>query len=113
MESGFRKRVYDLLRLVPAGRVVSYGELARALGDFGLARAVGNALHQNLDVRVVPCYRVVTKKGLLAKNYAFGGIEGQKKFLEAEGVEVVDGKVDMNKYGFWFGLGREVDGVGS
>lgn len=64
-----------------------------------MSRAVGNALHKNPDPDNIPCYRVVNSKGELAEAFAFGGENVQKKLLEAEGVEVVDGKVDLERYG--------------
>ena len=63
-----------------------------------MARAVGNALHRNPDPDSIPCYRVVNAKGELAGAFAFGGAGAQEKLLEAEGVEVIDGKVDLKKY---------------
>ena len=64
-----------------------------------MSRAVGNALHKNPDPEHIPCYRVVNSKGELAGAFAFGGENAQKKLLEADGVEVVNGKVDLKKYG--------------
>ena len=65
-----------------------------------MARAVGNALHRNPDPGNIPCFRVVNAKGELAGEFAFGGAGAQAKLLEAEGVEVVGGKVDLQKYGW-------------
>ena len=67
-------------------------------GDRKMARAVGNALHRNPDPGSIPCYRVVNAKGELAEAFAFGGAGAQAKLLEAEDVEVIDGKVDLKKY---------------
>ncbi len=63
-----------------------------------MARAVGNALHKNPDPDNIPCFRVVNAKGELAGEFAFGGSGAQAKLLEAEGVEVIDGRVDLAKY---------------
>ncbi len=63
-----------------------------------MARAVGNALHKNPDPDNIPCFRVVNAKGELASEFAFGKEEAQAKLLIAEGVEVVNGKVDLTKY---------------
>ena len=98
-----REKVYALVRSVPEGRVTTYGDIARALGNRGLARAVGNALHRNDDAFVTPCWRVLNHKGHLASNYGLGGPEMQRRFLEAEGIEVSpDGFVDLTKYGYFF-----------
>jgi alkylated DNA nucleotide flippase Atl1 len=73
--------------------------VAELAGDKKMARAVGNALHKNPDPDSIPCYRVVNAKGELAGAFAFGGAEVQAKLLEADGIEVVGGKVDLEKYG--------------
>ena len=93
-----KQRVYDYLLTIPKGKVVTYGQIAARLGDKRLARAVGNALHQNPDPGKYPCYKVVNAQGKLSPHFAFGGMEGQKERLEAEGIEVTDGKVDVRKY---------------
>lgn len=59
-------RLYDLLLMIPHGRVVTYGRLAELLGNKHLARAVGNALHANPDGDKYPCYKVVSSKGELS-----------------------------------------------
>ena len=98
--SAFQQKVLSALLLVPYGKVTTYGKIARSLGDPRLSRAVGNALHFNPDGEKYPCYKVVSGKGKLSDNYAFGGKEAQKKRLESEGIEVSeDGSVDLEKYG--------------
>ena len=100
MKSDFEKqKLYDLLREIPRGRVVTYGKLAELLGNRHWARTVGNALHQNPDGRQYPCYKVVNAKGELSRAYAFGGINEQKRRLEAEGIAVEKGRVDLKRYG--------------
>ena len=64
-----------------------------------MARAVGNALHRNPDPDNIPCYRVVNARGELSGEFAFGGAGAQAKLLEADGIEVINGKVDLTKYG--------------
>lgn len=93
------KRIYEAVKKIPKGKVASYGKVAEMAGDKNMARAVGNALHKNPDPEHIPCYRVVNSKGELAGEFAFGGKGAQAKLLIADGIEVVDGKVDMNKYG--------------
>jgi O-6-methylguanine DNA methyltransferase len=95
-----RKKLYELLTKIPRGRVVTYGILAKALGNRFWARTVGNALHINPDGIKYPCYKVVNHEGKLTENYVFGGIEAQKERLEADGIEVIDYKVDLKKYAF-------------
>ncbi len=95
-----KEKVFAYLKTVPFGKVVTYGQIAKHLGNARLARAVGNALHTNTDFLGIPCYKVVDSQGKLSYNYADGGIETQKKRLEKEGIEVSDYKVDLNKYLF-------------
>ncbi len=59
-------------------------------------RVVGNELHKNPDPQNIPCHRVVDSRGRLAKNFAFGGLNGQKKRLEEEGVTVKNFSVDLS-----------------
>ena len=99
MKSKFYHDVYELLLEIPEGKVTTYGRIAEKLGSKYYARAVGNALHANPDGDKYPCYKVVNSKGKLSENYAFGGIEAQKKRLESEGIEVTDFCVDLKKYG--------------
>ncbi|MCI5891751.1 MAG: MGMT family protein, partial [Lachnospira sp.] len=84
---------------IPRGCVATYGQIAELAGDRKMARAVGNALHKNPDPENIPCYRVVNSKGELAGEFAFGGAGKQAKLLEADGIEVINGKVDLKKYG--------------
>lgn len=91
-------RIYEYLTTIPKGKVVTYGQIAEYLGNKHLARAVGNALHKNPDGDKYPCYKVVNSKGQLSAAYAFGGIEEQKNRLKADGIEVTDYIVDLEKY---------------
>ena len=63
-----------------------------------MSRAVGNALHKNPTPGIIPCHRVVNSQGKLSGSFAFGGETAQEKLLEAEGVEVKNGTVDLKKY---------------
>lgn len=95
----FIEAVCEYLTMVPPGKVVTYGQIARWMGNPGLARVVGNALHQNPDPQRFPCYRVVNSQGKLTGRFAFGGINVQKELLERDGVEVSDDyRVDLSKY---------------
>lgn len=93
------KRIYEAVKKIPKGQVATYGKVAAMAGDPKMARAVGNALHKNPDPENIPCFRVVNAKGELAGAFAFGGESVQAKLLEEDGVHVVDGKVDLGKYG--------------
>ena len=95
------KRIYEAVKKIPRGKVATYGQVAELAGDKKMARAVGNALHKNPDPDTIPCYRVVNAKGELAGKFAFGGADVQAKLLEADGIEVIDDKVDLKKYGIF------------
>ena len=95
-----KQALYELLLTIPHGKVVTYGTLAEMLGNRRMARAVGNALHSNPDGEKYPCYKVVNSKGELSRAYAFGGIDEQKRRLEADGIVVENGKVDLKRYGY-------------
>lgn len=94
-----KEKVYEFLRTIPKGKVVTYGQIAEYLGNKRLSRVVGNILHSNPDKDKYPCYKVVDRNGKLSEHYAFGGIEKQKDRLEEEGIAVIDYKVDLEKYG--------------
>lgn len=93
------KRIYEAVKKIPKGQVATYGQVAELAGEKKMARAVGNALHRNPDPDGIPCYRVVNAKGELAGEFAFGGPGAQARLLEADGIVVKDGKVDLKKYG--------------
>lgn len=90
-------RVYELLKKVPKGKVVSYGELARAANTS--PRAVGRLMHVNPFAPVVPCHRVVNKDGRIGG--FFSGVENKIKLLEEEGVSVVGGRIS-ERFFFYF-----------
>ena len=93
-----RRKPRLAVRRIPYGHVATYAQVAEMAGDRKMARAVGNALHKNPDPDSIPCFRVVNSKGELSGEFAFGGIGTQAKLLEAEGIEVTNGKVDLEKY---------------
>ncbi|MEX0616195.1 MAG: MGMT family protein [Candidatus Woykebacteria bacterium] len=89
--------VYKVVSSVPAGKVATYGQIAKIAGVKN-PRVVGNILHKNIDPDNVPCHRVVNSKGDIADGYVFGGAAEQVKKLNGEGVKVTDNKVDLNNY---------------
>ena len=84
----FSRRVYDLCRRIPKGKVTTYKIIAEKLGTKAY-RAVGNALNKNPH-KDVPCHRVVDRNGRLAPNFGFGGAIEQKRRLESENVTFID-----------------------
>ncbi len=83
----FQKRAWKVLRDIPYGETVSYGEQARRLGDIGLARAVGAANGRNPISIIVPCHRVVGSDGSLTGFAA--GLDAKRYLLTLEGAAVV------------------------
>lgn len=93
------KRIYEAVKKIPGGKVATYGQVAAMAGNPKMSRAVGNALHKNPDPENIPCFRVVNSKGELSGAFAFGGENEQKKRLEADGIKVEDGRVELSRYG--------------
>ncbi len=85
----FNEKVYQMVKKVPKGKVTTYGQIARELGNPRWSRQVGWALHANRSVDV-PCHRVVDRTGRVAPNFAFDGAAEQKRRLESEGVKFRD-----------------------
>ncbi len=99
MKRGFFAKVYDVVRRIPLGKVATYGQIARIVGEPRAARQVGWALHVNPEPFVVPCHRVVNREGRLSGAFAFGGADAQRYLLMNEGVQfVADDVVDLQKH---------------
>ena len=94
------RRIYEAVKKVPRGKVATYAQIAEMAGNQKMCRAVGNALHKNPDPLHIPCYRVVNSQGKLSGEFAFGGEGAQQKLLEADGIVVTNGRVDLKKYGY-------------
>ena len=94
-QSAFEK-IYEVVKQIPYGQVATYGQIAAIAGNQRWARVVGYALHANPNPDEIPCYRVVNKEGRVSDAFAFGGGNRQVALLKAEGVEFIDGHVDMN-----------------
>lgn len=92
------RRIYEAVKQIPKGKVATYSQIAELAGNKKMCRAVGNALHKNPDPSEIPCYRVVNAKGELSGAFAFGGADEQASRLRADGIEVLNGKVDLKKY---------------
>lgn len=78
-------RVYDIVRRIPCGRTLSYGQVAEQLGDRQLARAVGQAMARNRFAPVVPCHRVLGAQGRAGGFSARGGVRTKLQLLQIEG----------------------------
>jgi methylated-DNA-protein-cysteine methyltransferase-like protein len=99
MSKGFFSCVYNLVMQIPAGHVVTYSQIAKALGKPRSARVVGWALHVNPDNRLIPCHRVVNSQGMISSGFAFGGPDEQRKMLESEGIIFdKDNRINLDIY---------------
>lgn len=99
LHNSLYEEIYNVVKTIPKGKVATYGQVAAKVRSRGLARVVGNALHVNPYRGIVPCHRVVNAKGELSGAFAFGSYDMQRKLLEAEGVEVINYKVDLARFG--------------
>lgn len=90
----FNQQVWALTSRIPAGRVTTYGEIARALGSPKASRAVGNALNRNPFAPGVPCHRVVGSDGSLT-GYA-GGLDKKRRMLAEEKVPFAGDRADLS-----------------
>ena len=92
------EQIYEVVKQIPYGKVATYGQVAALAGNRRWSRVVGYALHVNPDPESIPCYRVVNRFGEVSKAFSFGGENRQIELLEAEGIELVDGRVNLDKY---------------
>ena len=101
-QDGFFDLVFKVTRMIPPGRVTSYGAIATYLGTARSARMVGWALNQSHFLEdFIPAHRVVNRNGLLTGKHHFGGSKVMQELLESEGVRIIDDKVvNFNKI-FW------------
>lgn len=100
-ELSFFERVYQVARQIPAGRVTSYGAIARAIGAGKSARMVGYAMNASHNLPDIPAHRVVNRNGLLTGKHHFQGTSLMQQLLENEGIQVKDNQIlDFDKH-FW------------
>ncbi|HSJ11960.1 MAG TPA: MGMT family protein [Gillisia sp.] len=100
-EENFFNRVYEVVKLIPPGRVTSYGAIARYLGSAGSSRMVGWALNNSHTLEDIPAQRVVNRHGMLTGKHHFGGTTAMQQLLESEGVEIADNQVKNFEKLFW------------
>jgi methylated-DNA-protein-cysteine methyltransferase-like protein len=102
LEDSFFVKVYSVVKLIPKGRVTSYGAIADYLGSRGSSRMVGWAMNSSHSSKQpVPAHRVVNRNGLLTGKHHFGGPDIMQQLLESEGVEVENDKVVFFEELFW------------
>ena len=100
VEYNFFEDVYAVVKLIPKGRVTSYGAIARYLGTAMSARMVGWAMNAN-SLKKVPAHRVVNSQGLLTGKHHFGSPNAMQERLEKEGVKIVKDKVQDFEKRLW------------
>lgn len=100
-DQGFFDQVYEVTKLVPYGRVTTYGAIARFLGTPRSARMVGWALNASHLDDSIPAHRVVNRKGLLTGKHHFKGTHLMEQLLESEGIHVLNNEVQNFKDKFW------------
>lgn len=96
----FFDKVYDVVKLIPFGKVTSYGAIANYLGAKRSARMVGYAMNASHG-KDVPAHRVVNRKGLLTGKHHFDGTNLMQQLLESEGVTVIDNQIQDFETVFW------------
>tara|TARA_B100001059_G_scaffold30269_1_gene24501 strand:- start:195 stop:527 length:333 start_codon:yes stop_codon:yes gene_type:complete len=87
-DTTFFKRVYKVVRLIPSGRVSTYGLIAAYLGTSKSARVVGYAMNASHKIYDIPAHRVVNRIGLLTGKHHFSGTNLMKELLESEGIVI-------------------------
>lgn len=102
MENDFFNKVYEVVRLIPAGRVCTYGAIGKYLGTARSARMVGWAMNNahNLE-KYVPAHRVVNRNGMLTGKHFFGGENVMQELLENEGLLIENDQILNFKAHFW------------
>jgi methylated-DNA-protein-cysteine methyltransferase-like protein len=99
---GFFEKVYEVTRMVPHGRITSYGAIARFLGSGQSARMVGwalNSCHTRQDF--IPAHRVVNRNGLLTGKHHFGNSSTMQQLLQNEGLIIEDNRIINFHENFW------------
>lgn len=99
--SNFFNDVYDVVRLIPRGRVTNYGAIGACLGAKSSARMVGWAMNAAHGLADVPAHRVVNRIGVLSGRHHFSTPTTMEERLEAEGIVVIDNQVRDFKAVFW------------
>jgi len=100
VEDNFFDKVHQVARLIPEGRITSYGAIAKYLGAPRSARMVGWAMN-NSHGKDVPAHRVLNRKGILTGKHHFDGTNLMQQLLENEGVKVVENQVQDFEKHFW------------
>ena len=101
MSTNFFEDVYEVVKLIPAGRWTSYGAIAHYLGAKGSARMVGWAMNSSHSFSNVPAHRVLNRNGVLTGKHHFKPPNNMQETLEKEGLKIIDDKVVDAASSFW------------
>ncbi len=97
----FQEEIYKKLSEVPKGKVTTYKSLAKAIKS-NAVRAVGTAMKNNQYAPIIPCHRVIKSNGEIGNYSGEGGINKKVQLLKSEGIQIINGKIDLNKFEFKF-----------
>lgn len=97
----FFEKVYTVAKLIPFGRVTSYGAIAKYLGAAKSARMVGWAMNASHNKEKIPAHRVVNRNGLLTGKNHFEGTNLMQQLLESEGIVIKDNQIQNFNENFW------------
>ncbi len=97
----FFETVFEVVKLIPKGRVTSYGAIAKYLGSARSSRMVGWAMNASHRIPGIPAHRVVNRNGLLTGKMHFADPDEMRRKLEAEGVKISEDRVDDFGSLFW------------
>jgi methylated-DNA-protein-cysteine methyltransferase-like protein len=109
-DSNFFNDVYDVVRLIPPGRVTTYGAIAKYLGAARSSRMVGWAMNASHSQPDIPAHRVVNRQGMLTGKMMFAYPMQMQELLESEGVRVANDKVVEFESMFWSPEELKVEG---
>ncbi|MDP8267939.1 MAG: MGMT family protein [Candidatus Tenebribacter davisii] len=93
----FSKRVVEIIKLIPVGKVATYGQIAQLAGNNKAARQISRILHSSSEKYDLPWHRVINSQGRISMRPG-DGFEMQKAMLESEGVQVIADRIDLIKY---------------
>ncbi|PKP04223.1 MAG: cysteine methyltransferase [Bacteroidetes bacterium HGW-Bacteroidetes-6] len=101
-KNDFFEQVWEVVKLIPYGKVTSYGAIARYLGSAGSARTVGYAMNaSHRSTLQIPAHRVLNRNGMLTGKHYFGSVGIMQQLLESENIVVINDKVvDFDKH-YW------------
>lgn len=100
-KNDFFDQIYQVVRLIPKGRVTSYGAIAKYLGAAKSSRVVGYAMNASHSIENIPAHRVVNRNGLLTGKMHFETPDAMQNSLEAEGIQVKDDQIQNFEEVFW------------